>query len=195
VAVVWGEEIVKTLLVVGHPHSGTTWLCRALARACAGATPVGGGSKHAWGGVWRVIRTHSGPDGVDLGGIDKVLLTRRDPRDVAQSLINRHPHQSPSRVVKKLCVQWPTTLDRWRPLADAETSYEAMRADGAGELRRLALALFEIELSEDNASVCLEDYRPSRGPRAVGAWRNDLEPGLAEMIAERLGGRLKEEGY
>lgn len=189
------RHIVKTLLVVGHPHSGTTWLCRALARACDGATPVGGGSKHKWGGTWRVIRTHSGPAGIDRKDFDKVVLTKRDPRDVAVSLINRHPHQSQESIVRALCKQWPETIARWRPMADTETSYEAMRADGVTELKRLALALFDIELPDEKALECLADYTPGRSPRAVGAWRNDLDAGMAERIAQALGDRLEAEGY
>jgi hypothetical protein len=80
-------------------------------------------------------------------------------------------------------------------LADIETSYEAMRSDGVGQLQWLAWALFEYELTDEKAIECIVDYTPSRSPRAVGAWRDDLDVTLAARIADALGDKLEAEGY
>lgn len=181
---------MSIVTVAGHPHSGTTWLARILAEICDGATPVGGGKPTA-STDWRVQRTHGEP-GAEYG---IAVLTRRDPRDVLVSLHNRHPHQPWAKLAADLVVQWPTTLDRWRAVGAIETSYEALVQDGEAEVIRLGLDVFGIGILQPYAQAYLQAYHPPKGPRPVGAWREDLPPRWAYVIDSSLGVRMEAEGY
>jgi hypothetical protein len=86
-------------------------------------------------------------------------------------------------------------LDRWRAVGPVETSYEALRSDGVAEVVRLAHGVFGREIDEGCALACLNAYRPKREPRPVGAWRQDLSPGLARFIENTIGDRMEDEGY
>jgi hypothetical protein len=182
---------MRLVTVGGRPHSGTTWLARILAEACDGTTPVGGG-RQSGGSGWRIVRTHSDPpaDGSIL------VLMRRDPRDVLVSWHNRHGMVNPRGAALDLCATWTAMLDRWRAADAVETSYEALRTDGVAEVMRLALAVFGLELDDEAAARCLAAYQPeNKNPRPVGAWRDDLEPGLARLIEREIGTRMEKEGY
>lgn len=180
----------RLVTVAGRPHSGTTWLARILAEICGGATPVGGGRKYI-SSDWRVVRTHGEPG----KQVWIAVLTKRDPRDVIVSVHHRHPHQAMAQIVDDVCGTWSVMLDRWREIKPIETSYEVLREYGIDEAVRLARAVFDITLSEVCAVACLNAYRPPRGPRQVGAWKNDLAPEWAHIVSARLGDRLEREGY
>lgn len=178
-----GRADVRVLTVVGHPHSGTTWLCRMLAEIVDGSTPVGGPGRKG-DGYWRIQRTHGEPRS------EPVVLIARDPRDVLGSLRKRHPR----RPVDKL-VHGPALIERVRPMASAETRYEVLRADGVAEIQRLAKVLFGQDIDEAEAMQCLTVWQPAREPRPVGAWRDDLGSALAREVEARIGDVMQEMGY
>lgn len=201
--------------VTGIERSGTIWHTRLLADAFGlpGGTrswrwdnPELDGAVHALDRDGPSVRRgHWYPNAYPYRG-SPVVVTCRDPRDVAVS--HSHYYNKPDlrAVALWLAPRWAKFLAEWEKEGVPFSRYEDMLADPSRQLRKVIAGL-GLEMPSDEAiaeavvtnefKVMVAEGRKHKEMRkgTAGQWREVMAPETAEAVARAIGPELARWGY
>ena len=199
------------IVCAGMKRSGSTWLYNVARLVCV----AHGKTKGCFEDVFAhdpdlatlVVKTHRFNEAF-LFGADRVLTSRRDPRDVAASAVRRGLcRPGPVEVVRFLTKTIVDEYAHWRRYSHLDVAYEEMIADRPAAVEAVAAA---IGVSADAREIsAMVEALPVGGPAdpeillhrdhftdgRVGTYDRTLRPETVGAVEAVFGQWMEDNGY
>jgi hypothetical protein len=142
---------------------------------------------------------------------DKILVSIRDPLDIAGSMVRCKMAAPTEASIRKLLTNSIQGTLTYLSVADHVMRYELMHADKLAQLHQIALTLGYDQIGTAQRAIHneLERLGNARGPKAndtymgaphvtngdVGSYKATLSPALVDFVLREFGGIRKRLGY